>query len=238
MDFIEKIPNKTIILDIPPYMDETIMNRSEFLMYKDKFNDFYVGLHLLGWYKELNDLGIKWYWPYPITSFYELQQIIKLHPSYVFLGAPLTFDLRAVKKIVGPECKIRMIANNAIPQYLLTQEDDVGIYGSWVRPEDVEAYSEYIDCLEFEVDYGEYRKEEILLDTYKAGVWPGNLNLLLNNFNVDVDNRIIPEELITARMNCGMKCMRGGSCKMCINGIILADKVRNLHYELKKNNND
>ena len=231
MDLIEKIPEKTIILDLTELNEKDLENIK---MYNEKFNNFYVAIHKLSQCDLFMELGIKWYWPFPITSFYELQEISKNNPSYVLLGPPLTFDLEMVKKIIDKDCGIRMVANGTTPQYLLTRTPATGIYGSWVRPEDVKLYEKYVDCLEFEVDYGDFQKEETLLKIYQSGSWPGNLHLLFNDFYVNVDNRIIPEEIGKARMNCGMKCMRNSGCRLCYNGLILAANVRKLKYERDK----
>lgn len=62
-------------------------------MYGEKFEEFYIALHNLNRAKEFNDAGVKWYWPFPITTYYELAMIVNLHPSYLMIGPPLTFDL-------------------------------------------------------------------------------------------------------------------------------------------------
>lgn len=233
MDFIEKIPDKDIVLEIAP---EAEVNIDELLMYKEKFAGFCVAIHRLDQFMLYRDNEIDWYWPYPVTTYYELQHLFRFHPTYILLGAPLTFDLEKVKEIAPEDVKFRMIVNNAAPRYLVTSMDRINIDGSYVRPEDVETYGEYIDVMEFEVEYGNYKKEESLLNVYKAGTWPGNLNLLIDNLNVDVDNRAISEEFGPARITCGQRCMRKQTCRLCSNAILLADNVRSLHYELKKNN--
>ena len=93
IDFVEKIPNKTIILDMP----EFDVDYDTWRMYDEKFEGgFVLGLHHLTRADEMNIEGIKWYWPYPITSFYELNAIMELSPSYVMVGMPLSFDLDKV----------------------------------------------------------------------------------------------------------------------------------------------
>ena len=55
-----------------------------------------------------------------------------------------------------------------------------GIYGTWIRPEDVKVYEEWIDVLEFITT--DLKQEATLLNIYKDnGYWPGNLNLLFTN---------------------------------------------------------
>ena len=148
--------------------------------------------------------GIKWYWPYPITSYYELREVASLDPAFIQLGPPLSFDLENVKKIVG-DIKLRMVCNCARPHYLPDRLEQPQFFGQWVRPEDVVSYDPYVDVFDF--DCSELKKEETLLHIYKENQnWPGNLNLLIDNLNYNVDNRGIPEEFGQARINCRQKC--------------------------------
>ncbi len=230
IDFVEKLPNKTIILDLDEI--EYDLNLKQLQMYKEKFNDFYLAIHDLRKVIEIKEYDIKWYWPYPVTSYYELNQILRLNPSYVFLGAPLTSDLPKVRKLIPDNIKIRMVANCASPQYLKTSIPFNNIIGSWVRPEDVEFYELYVDCLEFDnLVNGEpsTRREETLLRIYQEDKkWPGNLNLIINDLNVDVDNRLLPEEWSSIRSQCGMKCMSGLGCRFCNNVFRTAEIVKKL----------
>lgn len=228
MDFVEKLPDKTIILDVPG--DEADWNT--WYMYSEKFNEFYVALHKLERAQEFNDSGIKWYWPYPITSYYELGMVLALEPSYLMIGAPLSFDLDRVVSLAyvegsATQIPLRMVCNNARPPYL-PQPDPIAntsVCGQWVRPEDADAYGARVQCFEFEnVDL---KQEEVLLHVYKENKnWPGNLNLLIQNLHYNVDNRAIPEEFGENRMSCGQKCWSTSSCRFCPSALRFAENIR------------
>lgn len=224
MDFIEKIPDITVILEIPKYADITERDWATMEMYSDKL-DFYVAIQNLFIYQEVKEHGLRFYWSYPITSYYELRGIVALEPSYLLLGVPLCFDLKRIKSITN--IPLRLIANASYDPYI-PRED--GICGQWIRPEDVPAYEEYVAALEF-VD-ANLTKEATLLHIYKEnGHWPGNLNLLFDNFNFNVDNRAIPEDLGERRMNCRQRCMSDGVCRRCISALQFADLIRKRHEE-------
>ena len=227
LDFIEEIPEKTIILDVPG--DEADWRLWD--VYKEKFSEFYIALHDLRRAGEFNRAGINWYWPYPITSYYELSMIVNLHPSYLMIGPPLSFDIDNVLKNAVDDCNreagpipLRMTINEAHPEYLPTNGTH-GICGQWVRPEDAKLYGEKIRCFEFSnVDT---KREEVLLHIYKDNkTWPGNLNLLIQKLEFDVDNRAIPEEFGEHRMNCGHRCWSGSGCHLCVNMLHFAENVR------------
>jgi hypothetical protein len=178
--------------------------------------------------EECNKRGIKFYWAYPVFSWYELQGLIALHPCYISLTAPLSFSLDKVKK--KTQIPLRICPNLAYDAYIPRRN---GLYGTWVRPEDIVVYEQYIDVCDFLTD--DLNKESTLLHIYKDNkTWPGNLNLLLSNFNINIDNRVLPEEIGTVRANCGQRCMENGTCHFCFQAISFADTIRHKHYEDNK----
>lgn len=226
LDFVERVPDKVVILDVPG--DECDWNT--WGMYSEKFSEFHIALHKLSRWQEFAAHGIKWYWPYPITSFYELNMIVALKPSYIMVGPPLSFDLDRVfqqtyiSNTVN-QIPVRMTANVARPAYLPAADGYEALTGQWVRPEDAAIYSTRVQCFEFEnVDL---KQEEVLLHVYKENQnWPGNLNLLIQELNFNVDNRAIPEELGERRMNCGQRCCSGSSCHLCESALKFAEQLR------------
>lgn len=151
--------------------------------------------------------GIKYYWAYPVTSFYELNGIINMGVSQVLIGGPLCFDLAPIAR---KELPIRMVANVCFDNYIPRAE---GICGTYIRPEDVDEYDKYITTIEFVTD--KLEKEATLLEIYQRKEWKGNLNLILTNLKFDVDNRGFPKEFASARVQCRQNCQRGGACHFC-----------------------
>ena len=226
LDLVEKYPNKVVILDVPG-------NESDWDLWKvydEKFDEFHIALHNLNRAKEFNEANINWYWPYPITTYYELSMVVDLHPSYVMVGPPLSFDLdRIVNHLYDPcddtfQIPLRMVVNIAHSNYL-PAEGKHGICGQWVRPEDCQLYSTRIQCFEF--DNVDLKQEETLLHIYKENKeWPGNLNLIIQKLNFNVDNRVIPKELGERRMSCGHRCWSGSGCHLCVSALKFADQIR------------
>lgn len=231
LDYVEKIPNKIIILDLGDNASPNF-NFDLWKMYDEKFERFCVALHNLNYYKDMNDNGIKWFWPFPITSFYELNKILELGPICVEVGPPLSFDLERVKRICG-DVEIRMCCNCARPLYLPDDRETANIKGQWIRPEDIDLYGQYVSTVYF--DNVPLQREETLLNIYKEQrQWPGNLNLILEDLHYNVDNRVLTEDLIKARMNCGQRCFSGGTCHLCENAFMFATKLREEHYRRLK----
>ena len=228
LDFIEKIPDKTVILEIPK---DSQLDYSKIQLYNEKLN-FVLAIENLSLIGELKNNNIKWYWSYPITTYYELNSILDHMPEYVLLGPPLCFDLEKISRKTNVE--IRLIANTADVGYLPREN---GIYGPWIRPEDVKEYGKYVSTLEFlEPDL---TKEATLLHIYKDNeMWPGNLNLLLTGFGINVDNRALPDDIGEIRTKCGQRCMSRGTCNYCHTAILFAEALRKKHEELNNKKKD
>lgn len=223
LDFVEKMPDKTIILDYPTEPDPNEWNT--WSMYQEKLGDFYVALHNLFVAEMFNDHGIKWYWPYPITSFYELNSIVAAGAAYVLLGPPLTHSVDKVRRLT--QASIRAVANSAKPKYLRNADP---IVGSWIRPEDVKEYEPYVDCLEFESN--SLKEEAALLHIYKDNQeWPGNLNLIIHDLGKNVDNRGIVEPFGATRATCGQRCQSGSVCRYCERTIDLSNLVKQIAHK-------
>ena len=216
----EKINNKTFIIDVPK---DTEVDWNKIKTYSTNHN-IIICLYDLHYINICKEYELKYYWAYPITTMYDLNALINLEVSYLFLGAPLCFMLdKCVNKTDIP---IRLCPNLAYDAYIPRSN---GIFGSWIRPEDIKDYEKYVRCMDF---VGTDLKEEmVLLNIYKnQKSWPGNLNLLIKNFNINVDNRALPEEIGHLRTNCQQRCMSNGTCRFCETAIRFANQIRDEHY--------
>lgn len=201
------LSNKTIILEIPKEVEKEDINWELIESYNQNI-DFIICLHNVNLSFECTARKIKWYWAYPITSWFELKGLAALGPSYLLLGAPLCFELDSVSALNIP---IRLVPNVAYDAYI---PRTTGINGQWIRPEATDLYEKYVGAFEFIAN--SLTHEATLLHIYKDNkTWPGNLNLLFTNFGYNVDNRGLPEDLDKRRMNCRQICMSTGTCRLC-----------------------
>ena len=211
LDYIEKYPNKTLILEFENNIPEDF-NWDEIQAYSEKMNgNFYCALSDLSLVSECIQRNIKFYYKYMINSYFELKGLKDLGVSYVLIGAPLIFDLKNVASYGIP---IRAIPNLAYEPYIKHKN---GIKGGWIRPEDVDAYGEHIAVLEFYAPKA-LSKESAIFKVYaEQKHWPGNLNLLIDFLEFDFDNRLLydTENFATRRMECKQKCMSGKHCHYC-----------------------
>ena len=142
------------------------------------------------------------------------------------------FDLKAAASYGIP---LRAMPNIAYIPYIPHEN---GIIGGWVRPEDTEAYGQYIDTFEF-YTFKALEKEAALYKVYAENkTWQGNLNLIIENLNFNIDNRLIYDEnnFATRRMNCKQKCLNGHSCHYCIDQFYFVEHVLKKYRDLKSEN--
>ena len=236
-DLIIEHPNKTIILDIKDFDDESL--KSCVIEYgKDKTINFICCIYdlspnVLEWFNYHN---IKFYYGYSVNSFYDVKGLIDLGVEYVKVHAPLTFSVDLLSKF---DCKFRMIPNVAYDAYIPRYD---GICGQWVRPEDVQYYEGGIYVFEFE--NANLEQERTLYDVYaEQKVWNGNLYFLITNLNVHCDNRGLPDDIGQVRANCGQRCMQTGSCHFCQTAFMFEktlrenkNNIKERILELKENN--
>jgi hypothetical protein len=210
-DLLIEIPDKEIVLKL---------NRSDAIEWK-KIQDLNEVCNLTLALEDLRMIpmckDMKYYWSYPITSFYELNGVIDMGVSQVLIGGSLYFDLISVAKKNIP---IRVVANMCFDNYIPREE---GICGTYIRPDDVELYDQYITTIEFFAE--KLEKEAALLEIYQKKEWKGNLNLVLTNFKFDVDNRGIPKEFANARIQCRQRCQREGTCHFCYTAMKFSRKL-------------
>lgn len=215
---IERYPQARINLALPYDQKEKI----DFSAIADYYNmakgNFILGVvngEQLGWAREKL---IPAYHRALLHTFQELRDMVAAGVEEVILGAPLFFQLDKIRRHF-PNVKVRATANVALPEGTMCYNN--GVAGIWIRPEDVELYSEYIDTLTF---YGTITEEQALYRIYALQhKWPGNINLIIKDLDSAAVNRMIPPTLGEARINCGQKCMENGICHLCQRMLDLAN---------------
>lgn len=175
--------------------------------------------------------GLDFYHVRPVTNYYDFQALYDLGVKYVYIAAPLFFDL-AYLPMDRPE--VRVYANEANVDGLPRAN---GVCGPWIRPEDLDLYDDHVDVVEFfpsvDKDLDSWlKKERALYRIYaEEHEWPGNLSQIINNLgDKDAANRMIIPEFTETRMFCGQKCNKTGTCHMCDLAFRMADPERAKKY--------
>lgn len=203
-DFLDTYPNKTFIYNL-----ENLLTARDTLKKLAKLNQNRITLALYN----LDDIpfcqeyNYSYYYIRPCKSLSQAQALKNLGVNQLLIDEPLTHMLHEIKLIGLP---IRAIPVYA---YLDPIPRDDGVCGNWFRPEDQEAYSVYIDTIEF--GYQPEKREQALFRIYaQQKEWAGELGRIVSDLNYIGLNRMLNPEYTLKRMNCGMICAQN-KCSIC-----------------------
>lgn len=223
IDYIEQYPEKTYILAVGELNGETDL----ILAYAEKLGgNFHCEVSNVNDLKHLIDLGVQAFWAYPIQTWEEFLYFKKLGVSYVRPGAPLFFELNKVKSHGIP---VRITPNAA--NYYSSNS----ACSTWVRPEDVDYYSEYIDAFEF--DWNSIVEAEALYRIYaEKKEWIDRIDKLIKHCDIKEFSSLFPKDFAEIRSHCRQRCMEGRDCKYCLEAVRLAGNAQKMiEMEIGKN---
>lgn len=180
----KEFPNLDFTINFQSYKDSNLL-----VMLKENNIQYFSTVYINNWdlYYEQLDLGV----------------------SDVYIVESLGFELDNVRNIANKyNVNIRTFPNVAQSEYKKLD----GIYKFFIRPEDVNFYSQYIDVFEF---YGDRNSQLHLVDIYKKEKWLGKLNEIIIDLNSDLDSRFLLPEFAAYRATCGKKCLKNKTCNIC-----------------------
>lgn len=167
-----------------------------------------------------------------VVNFDQLHYLCGLGVCDVYLGEDICFDLKRAKTI----CERTNTQIRAFPNVgQCSVKSGPALKKFFIRPEDVEEYSDCIDTLEF---WGPLDRQVTLHKIYTKGEWFGDLKELFLDFNLSFDSRCIMPGFAYARKTCGRKCMRGDHCTICDSVYSISKKLGEKHIILKKKKNN
>lgn len=220
IDYAREIPNKTYIIDIPKTVLPEDINWRLLEAFQET-STIILCIENLDLVDSCRKHNIKFYWAYKAITYYELRSLLALGVCYVDIGAPLCFDLENVRAIVH-DTPLRMTVNNAVTHHLGGYRS---LESQWVRPEDQDIYDKYIDAFDFYTNH-DLTKEATLYHIYAENKkWPGNLKMLIDGLDCNIDNTCLPFDFGTVRAKCKQRCMERGTCHYCANAILFSQKL-------------
>lgn len=215
-DYAKKYPSACLVLEVMPdtqwdfaeIKDYSILSKGKLTLCLPDLRDPRIA--------DLKASGIPFFWGYTITTFADLNSIIKVGASQARIGAPIFFDTETLQKF---NISKRVCANIAHEGYMPFMD---GITGSWIRPEDVKDYEGIFDTIEF-ADCKDHKEEALYRIYAEQKNWPGRVDMIITNIETEAYNRMIPKDFVQARTHCRQRCAAGGACRICYHLLKLAD---------------
>ena len=222
IDFLEEYKDKRINLTIEEKLTDgelrllkTICdNYSNLVLRFEDYDYDYV--------ENITESGVPFFYGNKVNNWDEFMGLIDLAVTDIYVVEDLAFELDKVSTIAhNAGVRIRIYPNVAQSNW----KDAPDIKKFWVRPEDIDFYSQYVDVCEF---FGNMEQVPILLKIYKEDKkWFGLLNEIIIGLKTPLDSRFTHFDFAEKRVRCGKNCQKGGKCKMC-------DLIVDLSYSLKE----
>lgn len=216
LEFLEKYKEKRINIYIN-YEDILEKDLLLFKELKDKYNIVIETDLDLAIAQRLKDAEIPFFFSEYIVGWDELNGILDLGVTDVYIVEELCFELDKVAEIVHQKgARVRVFPNVAQSSWKGT----AALKKFFIRPEDVDAYEPYIDTFEFWDGNHEHKKNmDIVLHKVYAidKKWFGKLNEIIYGLDCDIDSRFTIPRFAEMRIKCNKRCIKGGSCNICDN---------------------
>lgn len=166
------------------------------------------------------DLIKKYNFPFFVYTWIRNWDILRYYSTLgvcsMYIVESLGFELDKVKTVaLEKNFTVRVFPD--VAQSFVNEIQD--IYKFFIRPEDLDFYSQFIDVIEF---FRVEEKHNVLLDIYLDKVWMGPLDQIIIGFKENVNNQFLPSELSTYRATCGKRCFQGYPCNICPRAVELS----------------
>lgn len=156
--------------------------------------------------KICKESGIPYFYDTIVKDWETLYQIMNEGVYSVYIGGDLGFDLPLIKKIYSSfDTLIRVIANSNIKD----------IYSFFIRPEDLELYTPYVDIIEMRFPHDKPELQDNLFNVYfEQKKWNYDISYLTFD-EIKFPNQYMETIFGIKRLNCHHRCMRGKQCDLC-----------------------
>ena len=181
--------------------------------------------------EQLKEHGTPFFLSKMAQSWDEFKGICSLGVSDIYITNELGFCLDKISFIAKlNNINIRCFANIAQSNW----RNGNGFKDFYIRPEDVDYYSNYVDVIQF---YDSVEQQNVLYKIYfKDKEWNGKLREIIKRLSSDINNYyILGPEFANRRAKCNKKCLKGSQCQLCDRLSDLATSLENSkNYEVYK----
>lgn len=180
----------------------------------------------------MQKLKVPYYCGNVVNNFAQLHYMFTKNVSEIYVAEGICFDLERAKRA----CKRYGVQLRAFPNVAQAEvKQTPALHKFFIRPEDVEEYSDCIDTLEF---WGPLDRQATLHKIYTKGIWFGDLNDLILDLNLSFDSRRVMPGFAHVRKTCDQKCLKGGACAICDRMLNISKLLEEKELIIKQKKND
>jgi hypothetical protein len=117
---------------------------------------------------------------------------------------------------------------NEVPRsYTIEKPSELYLDG-FIRPEETQMYSEYIDVFELSPFIDDKEGLDTLYRIYAEDkMWKGDLRLIIKGIFTKLDGgTLMKRQWSKYRVDCRRNCMKGHSCRICPNQLVIAKTMQ------------
>ena len=168
--------------------------------------------------------GLDFFFATRVADWSTLIGLMDMGVSDVYIVEDLGFQLAEIAPITEKaEVNVRVFAN--VCQTPWARGDRMKSF--FIRPEDVDTYSQWVDVIEF---FGDVSREDVYYRIYAIDKrWFGDLREIIMGMNFSLDSRYIVPQFGEVRGKCGLKCLRGARCRICDETLKTTENIRKLY---------
>lgn len=228
-DFLEANKDKSIVIDVTDSFEELdaqllkglYEKYSNFRLIADYFNEECLD--------RIKVHNLPFFFCNYVKTIDELHGLMAHNPTDMYITEELGFHLDKVSKILHDNgIKVRVFPN--ICQSSFSETESIKTF--FIRPEDIEDYSEYVDIFELVSDEA---RQLIVYKIYKQEKWYGPVSEIIPSFKGTLDSRFILSNFGAVRAKCGKRCFYApNSCNICERYTQLANSLLENNLIIKK----
>lgn len=221
--FIETFKNKTIIIELTKKLSE-----ADLIILKTLSKKFHNIKLIFSFYEkeileQIQQTHIPFFFSNHINTIDKMSGLIKYHPTDMYICEELGFCLDKVSELLHKNnIRVRVYPN--ICQSSFPEMDSLKTF--FIRPEDIAAYSQYVDVFELIADEA---RQPVVFKIYQQQEWFGPIQEIIPTFHNSLDSRFLMPAFGMLRAKCHKRCaFNPNVCKIC-------NRFSELSETLKKN---
>ena len=228
-DFLDTYQQKSIVIDVSDSFEEIDAKLFEGLYEKYKNFRLIIDFYNEEYLDRVRAYNLPFFFSNYVTTIDQLNGFLKYHPTDMYICEELGFNLHKVSKLLHENnVRVRVFPN--ICQSSFPETPSLKTF--FIRPEDIEAYSAFVDVFELVSDE---ERQRTLFKIYKQEKWFGKINEIIPTFKEDLDSRYIIENFGTIRSKCGKRCMYNPrTCSICDRYVEMAKTLQNNKIIVRK----